>query len=51
MKMQIGGDLQSAEDIYVEILSKEPDNPDGNHLLGLIRSEQDKNDDAVDINR
>ena len=47
MRLQIDGKFQSAESIYMGILESEPDNPDGNHLLGLIRSEQDNNDEAV----
>ncbi len=47
MKLQIEGNLQSAESIYRDILEEEPDNPNGNHLLGLIHSERDDNDEAV----
>ncbi len=47
MRLQIQGKFQSAESIYMGILESEPDNPDGNHLLGLIRGEQDNNHEAV----
>jgi len=47
MKLQIEGNLQSAESIYRDILEEEPDNPNGNHLLGLIHSERDDYDEAV----
>ena len=47
MKLQLAGDLNSAEPIYQDVLEDEPDNADVNHLLGLIRSEQDDSDEAV----
>jgi tetratricopeptide (TPR) repeat protein len=47
MRLQIEGNLESAESMYLDILQEEPDNPDGNHLLGLIRGEQDDNDEAI----
>jgi len=47
MKFQLAGDLKSAEPLYQDILKDEPDNADASHLLGLVRSEQDRNDEAV----
>ena len=47
MRLQIEGNLRSAESIYRDILEEEPDNPNGNHLLGLIHSERDDNEEAV----
>ncbi|MBD3646685.1 MAG: sulfotransferase [Pseudomonadales bacterium] len=47
MSKQIEGDLAYAEEIYLDILRTEPDHPDAVHLLGLIRGEQDRNDEAV----
>lgn len=47
MALQIDGKLDEAESIYQQILARDPDNADANHLLGLVRSEQDRNDDAV----
>lgn len=49
MNMQLKADFSAAETIYQEILVSEPDNPDAVHLLGLIRSEQDENDAAVEL--
>lgn len=47
MSKQIEGDLAYAEEIYLDVLRTEPDHPDAVHLLGLIRGEQDRNDEAV----
>lgn len=47
MKLQIDGKLDQAEKIYRDILGSEPDNPDANHLLGLILGERDDNDGAT----
>ncbi len=47
MQLQIQGQLKAAEAVYLEVLRSEPDNADGNHLLGLIRSEQDRDDEAL----
>jgi tetratricopeptide (TPR) repeat protein len=47
MQLQIGGKLAEAEAIYRDVLENDPENPDANHLLGLIRSEEDNNDEAV----
>ncbi len=47
MALQIEGKFAEAEGIYTEILASEPDSADANHLLGLVRSEQDRNEEAV----
>lgn len=47
MSQQVEGNLEAAESIYLEVLKSEPRNPDANHLLGLIRGEQDRHDEAV----
>jgi len=49
MSLQLKGQLSDAEVIYQQILLSEPDNADANHLLGLIRSEQDKNEEAISL--
>jgi tetratricopeptide (TPR) repeat protein len=47
MALQIDGKLADAEKIYQVILDEQLENADANHLLGLIRSEQDDSDNAV----
>lgn len=47
MSLQLKGQLAAAEVIYQQVLVSEPDNADANHLLGLIRSEQDANEEAI----
>lgn len=49
MERQIEGRLDEAEPVYIDILESEPDNPDANHLLGLVRSEQDRDREAVTL--
>lgn len=49
MEQQIAGELEPAEKVYLEILEEEPENPDANHLLGLIRSEQDRSEEAITL--
>jgi tetratricopeptide (TPR) repeat protein len=49
VKLQLNGKLAEAEKIYLGILDTEPDQPDANHLLGLIRGEQDLDDEAVTL--
>lgn len=47
MDFQLKGQLVKAEAIYNEVLEKDPENPDGKHLLGLIRAEQDLYDESL----
>lgn len=47
VELQLNGQQDQAEAIYLALLEEESDNPDGNHLLGLIRAEQDQNDEAL----
>ncbi|MEX0941266.1 MAG: sulfotransferase [Pseudomonadales bacterium] len=47
MELHIAGNFEDAEPIYQEILATEPDNPDANHLLGLVRNEQDRAREAM----
>ena len=47
MAQQVGGKQAEAEKVYLEVLTEEPGNRDANHLLGLIRSEQDRDEEAV----
>lgn len=47
MQLQLAGKFSEAEKIYRTILSADPEQPDANHLLGLIRMEQEKDDEAV----
>ncbi len=49
MELQIDGKLDQAEPIYRDILASEPDNPDANHLLGLILGERDDNEGATEL--
>ena len=49
VKLQIEGNLSAAESIYRKVLSEDPDNPDANHLLGLIHSERDEADIAIKL--
>ncbi|HEY2009497.1 MAG TPA: tetratricopeptide repeat protein [Rhizomicrobium sp.] len=41
-----GGDLASAEQLYHEVLILHPDNFDARHLLGVLRAQQGRHDDA-----
>ena len=47
MDRQIAGDLQFAEQVYLTVLEEDADNADANHLLGLIRGEQDRDPEAI----
>ncbi len=47
MAQQMEGQRAKAERVYLQVLKEEPDNPDANHLLGLVRSQQDKDEEAV----
>ena len=49
MEHQLASRLKEAEDIYQEILKKQPDQPDAIHLLGLIRAEQERDAEAVEL--
>ncbi len=49
MASQLEGKLTEAEQIYQDILKEDPDQPDAVHLLGLIRSEQEKDHEAVEL--
>ena len=49
MQFQLQQQSARAEPIYVEILATEPGNPDANHLLGLIRAEQNRHDEAISL--
>ncbi len=49
VKLQIGGNFSAAETIYREVLRLDADNADANHLLGLIHSERDENDLAMQL--
>lgn len=47
MHPHLKGKLENAETIYGDVLESEMENADANHLLGLIRSEQDKSEEAI----
>ena len=47
MDRQIAGDLHFAEQVYLRVLEEDADNPDANHLLGLVRGEQDRDSEAI----
>src|SRR5690349_5586501 len=44
-----GGRLSEAEQVYQQILQQEPNNVDALHLLGLIRTNQNRAREAVDL--
>lgn len=48
-ELQIAGQIDKAEQIYHQILEQHPDNIDAKHLLGLIRGEQNRDDEAVGL--
>ncbi|MCB1647441.1 MAG: sulfotransferase, partial [Pseudomonadales bacterium] len=47
VKVHLASDYEKAEAIYQEILKYYPEHPDALHLLGLIRGEEDQNDEAI----
>lgn len=49
MDLQLAGDYSQAETIYEDVLSQNPDQQDAVHLLGLVRMEQDRDDEAVQL--
>ncbi|MBO6564608.1 MAG: sulfotransferase [Pseudomonadales bacterium] len=49
MKRQLEGNFAEAEKIYREILKKDAQQPDALHLLGLIRMEQENDEEAVKL--
>ncbi len=49
MKLQLEGNFAEAEKIYSAILQKDAQQPDALHLLGLIRMEQEKDEEAVKL--
>ena len=49
MKLQLEGNFAEAEKIYSAILQKDAQQPDALHLHGLIRMEQEKDDEAVKL--
>ncbi len=46
-QLQISGQIDKAEQIYLQVLKQDPGNIDAKHLLGLIRSNQDREQEAV----
>ncbi len=46
MSHQKAGRLAQAEQIYQAVLAEEPSQPDAVHLLGLVRMEQDRDEEA-----
>ncbi len=51
MKWQQQGNLDRAERRYKEILAKQPHNVDAKHLLGVLRSQQGRNGEALELLR
>ncbi|MBT4160703.1 MAG: tetratricopeptide repeat protein [Gammaproteobacteria bacterium] len=49
MAHQVAGRLSDAEVIYRKILEDQPVQPDAIHLLGLVRAEQGRDDEAVSL--
>ncbi|MEQ8779034.1 MAG: methyltransferase domain-containing protein [Roseibium album] len=43
------GDLETAQDIYLEILNKDPEHADGLHFLGLLHFDAGRADSAIDL--
>lgn len=43
------GDLATAQDIYLEILNKDPENADGLHFLGLLHFDAGETESAIDL--
>lgn len=43
------GDLATAQDIYIEILEKNPEDPDGLHFLGLLHFDAGHHDSAIGL--
>ncbi|WP_299475314.1 tetratricopeptide repeat protein [uncultured Roseibium sp.] len=43
------GDLETAQDIYLEILNNDPKHPDGLHFLGLLHFDAGQSDSAIDL--
>jgi tetratricopeptide (TPR) repeat protein len=48
-ELQIAGEISEAEKIYNQVLAQYPDNIDAKHLLGLVRGEQDREEEAVSL--
>lgn len=46
-ELQIAGQIDQAEQIYHKVLEQDPNNIDAQHLLGLIRGEQDRDEEAI----
>lgn len=49
MAEQLAGRLDAAEQTYQRILESEPSQPDAIHLLGLVRMEQERDEEAVQL--
>ena len=43
------GDLAAAERIYAQLLAVEPRNVPANHMLGLVRHQQGRHAEALDL--
>ncbi|WP_434053587.1 MAG: tetratricopeptide repeat protein [Roseibium sp.] len=43
------GDLEAAQDIYLEILNKNPEDPDGLHFLGLLHFDAGRAESAIEL--
>jgi tetratricopeptide (TPR) repeat protein len=48
-ELQRAGKLEAAEKIYRAVLDEQADNPDANHLLGLIYGDRDEYEHAVGL--
>jgi predicted TPR repeat methyltransferase len=49
--LQRSGKLAEAEAVYLEILALVPDEPNALHFLGVLRHQQNRNDEALDLIR
>lgn len=43
------GDLETAQDIYLEVLNKDPEHADGLHFLGLLHFDAGRSDSAIEL--
>jgi tetratricopeptide (TPR) repeat protein len=51
MEVHRRGELAAAEELYRQVLALDPDDPDANHLLGVIRYQQGEHPAALELIR
>jgi tetratricopeptide (TPR) repeat protein len=47
VELQSANQPKSAEEIYLQVLEEEPGNADAQHLLGLIRADEDRYEESI----